>query len=435
MELPKNCPLICLLGASFATNNLGVSALATGAINGLKRAMPSARITMLDYARKPSCISVLHDNLLLPIEVINTRFSWKIFLRNNILLLIILALCARMGKFAGFYCGVLEWNSAFKEIRSVDLFVALSGGDSFTDLYGLGRLWYVSLPQFLVILLQKPLVQLPQTYGPFTGLVSKAVARGILSNSTLIYSRDAMGICIVNRHGGSLQSTRFCYDVAFGMEPRPPKERELEAFRGLLSRHELVGLNISGLLWMGGYDRQNMFGLRIDYKRLISEIIELLVGSLNSHVVLLPHVVGGSENAESDEIPCSEILAQTNAKYKDRIHVLLGPCDHQEIKYLIGNCGFFIGSRMHACIAAISQGVPAISLAYSAKFAGVMESVSAQDLVWNLYESSIESVLDGIALAFERRSIIKNRLLEKMPEVKAKLEESFLEVARNIRNV
>jgi polysaccharide pyruvyl transferase WcaK-like protein len=39
-------------------------------------------------------------------------------------------------------------------------------------------------------------------------------------------------------------------------------------------------------------------------------------------------------------------------------------------------CGFFIGSRMHACLAAISQCVPTVSIAYSSKFITVMKTFS-----------------------------------------------------------
>ena len=45
------------------------------------------------------------------------------------------------------------------------------------------------------------------------------------------------------------------------------------------------------------------------------------------------------------------------------------------MKYLIGQCDFFVGSRMHSCIAAVSQCVPAVSIAYSDKFIGVMATL------------------------------------------------------------
>jgi len=39
------------------------------------------------------------------------------------------------------------------------------------------------------------------------------------------------------------------------------------------------------------------------------------------------------------------------------------PYGPSETKFLIGHCDFFVGARMHACIAAVSQYVPAVTLA------------------------------------------------------------------------
>ena len=36
---------------------------------------------------------------------------------------------------------------------------------------------------------------------------------------------------------------------------------------------------------------------------------------------------------------------------------------------------------MHACIAALSQTVPAVAIAYSRKFLGVMETIGVEDIV------------------------------------------------------
>ena len=56
-----------------------------------------------------------------------------------------------------------------KIISEVDIAVAVSGGDSFSDIYGLSRFFYVALPQLLITIMGKKLVFLPQTIGPLKG--------------------------------------------------------------------------------------------------------------------------------------------------------------------------------------------------------------------------------------------------------------------------
>jgi len=46
-----------------------------------------------------------------------------------------------------------------------------------------------------------------------------------------------------------------------------------------------------------------------------------------------------------------------------------------EAKSFISSMDFFVGARMHACIAAFSSGVPVIPMAYSRKFNGLFDSL------------------------------------------------------------
>jgi len=80
---------------------------------------------------------------------------------------------------------------------------------------------------------------------------------------------------------------------------------------------------------------------------------------------------------------------------------------------------------MHACIAALSQGIPTVGVAYSQKFTGVFESVLAGDCVVDA-----GSVDPGIACAriieqFEHREQLKIRLGKRAILLQAKVAESM----------
>jgi polysaccharide pyruvyl transferase WcaK-like protein len=97
---------------------------------------------------------------------------------------------------------------------------------------------------------------------------------------------------------------------------------------------------------------------------------------------------------------------------------LPGRFDHHEIKYLIGQCDFFLGSRMHACIGALSQCVPAVGLAYSGKFAGVLESVGGGSRVVDLRSLGEGEVVNAVREAFGQREVLRRQLEEKMPSIR-----------------
>ena len=79
--------------------------------------------------------------------------------------MIALALIAKLVPFPKVRKGLLRKNPYWFQLTKFDVFAAISGGDSFSDIYGIRRFLYVSLPQVLVLLMGKPLVLLPQTLG------------------------------------------------------------------------------------------------------------------------------------------------------------------------------------------------------------------------------------------------------------------------------
>lgn len=405
---------VLLLGAAFDTGNMGVGALAAGSIRVLHARYPAASIALLDYARQARAHEVEAGDTKITVDTVNIRYSWKLFLPNNILLLLVLACLACV---PGLRRLVIGCNRTLREIDRAHAAFAISGGDSFSDIYGTARFFYVALPQLLVILLGKRLVLLPQTIGPFTRRLPTRVAAYIMARAERVYSRDSAGVEVarelVARPDGRI---RFCHDVAFVLEPRRPQSVQMSgaAWEQLAGR-EIVGINVSGLLMMGGYDGRNMFALKVSYRELIDRLVRTFCGEHGAAVLLVPHVF--SNDREGDQAACREVFERHAVEFADRIACILSVHDQHEIKHLIGRCGFFLGARMHACIAALSQAVPAIGIAYSRKFAGVLGSIGAGDLVVDPRDSDLEEILGRIEACFAERRTIAARLRETIPTV------------------
>jgi colanic acid/amylovoran biosynthesis protein len=422
---------ILLLGATFNTNNMGVGALAAGALTVLITKYPDADIFFLDYGKesKTSNIDIADKNISVPL--INLRFSWKIFLPNNIVYLLFIALCIKcvslnLGK------KIIENNHWLKMISDADIAVAVSGGDSFSDIYGLNRFFYVTLPQLLIIIMGSKLILLPQTIGPFKGRLSKKIAKFIMHHAEIIYSRDIDGTYeakSVLKLTDNNSKVRFCHDMGFVVEPHRPKAIDLiDDNENILvsTNRPLIGFNVSGLLLLGGYNKNNMFNLKVNYQTLIESIIKNLIEVHQANVLLVPHVFGSQE--ESDSFAAREIYESLKDKYRDRLFCVRGLYDQNKIKYIIGGCDFFIGSRMHACIGALSQSIPAIGVSYSEKFIGVFESIGVGYLIADPRQLTIEETLKIIDEAFAGRKEIKNHLQVTIPVIKEKILTLFDEI-------
>ena len=93
-------------------------------------------------------------------------------------------------------------------------------------------------------------------------------------------------------------------------------------------------------------------------------------------------------------------------------HFFLTPIDAKDY---ISGLDFFMGSRMHATIAAFSSGVPVVPIAYSRKFNGLFKDTLEYEYMVDLKNSSNEEAFTMIKSSFEKRmnlkDIIQARLL------------------------
>ena len=428
---------ICLLGATFSTSNMGVGALTAGTIKAILHQFPDPDISLLDYGKESVTYAFGAGNRSISIRLVNLRFSKKFYLKNNIALLLFFSFLLKLIPFKQMRNKFISKNFYLNHISEANIVGSIAGGDSFSDIYGLGRFFYVSLPQLLVLMAGKGLVLLPQTIGPFRGLIARAVARYIIKRAGLIYLRDYAGKEELENLLGEVAAhdkARFCYDVGFAVAPVQPEKMDLNGWgRKEQGKDALVGLNVSGLLFRGGYTQNNQFGLKTDYRLLVNKLIGYLVEKKGARVLMVPHVFGEGEKSESDQEVCGRIYAELKPKYKDSLYFARGRYDQSEIKYIIGLCDFFIGSRMHACIGALSQNIPTVSIAYSKKFIGVMETIGVGKYVADLRTMSKEEIFRIIDKAWVERAEIREHLEQKMPEVKARVLSLFEEIARSYR--
>jgi len=393
---------IALLGVTRNTDNYGVRVLLSSAIELLSITHPGREIILVDYGREAEEWTETTGGNEYKIRLINLRFSWRLHLPNNVFRLVAVAALSRAIPAEKWRLRFLGRNPWLAEILATGAHYSISGGDSFSDIYGLMRFLYVALPQILVLLVGRPLVLLPQTYGPFRGAVTRVLAAWILRRAQAIFSRDTAGIESVRTlTGADGPKVQLSPDLGFFMKPEPLATPIIDQVEDLRKQGPVVGLNVSSLLYMGGYTGDNMFQLRESFPELISALADYIVQELHAQVILVPHVCGGSQEDETSL--CERLETELGERHGECIHYLRYSLNHRHTKSLIGQCDFFIGARMHACIAAVSMGVPCVCLAYSQKFAGVMQPFGAGATVADLRKLTIPEVLAAAGSNFRER--------------------------------
>jgi colanic acid/amylovoran biosynthesis protein len=416
---------ICLLGASFDTGNLGVSALAESSIKIILNRWPDAQIVLLgtSSANGEHCLKISGRDVR--VDIVRMRFCKNVLLRSHFFVLFLNALLLKLLPFKMFRNLLSAINPYVGILVETDIAFDITGGDSFSDIYGLRRfLIYGFLQKWLVMLFNKELILLPQTYGPFKRSITRMMAKNVLKRADMVYARDKESFEYVQTLFGRDNvngKLRFVPDIAFVLDPHEPETIDVGALDSMRRENSVVvGLNISGLLFNGGYTRENMFGLKTNYQELIYSIVDFLMADERILVLLVPHVLTPSRIVEDDPNACRQLYKKFSGKYPGRIFLTQGSYNHNGIKHIIGLCDFFIGSRMHSCIAALSQSIPAVGIAYSKKFHGVFESIGLGDCVADVYKDSRkEELLTIVKAAFEKRDKTKAHLEMVIPKIQA----------------
>lgn len=409
---------IGLLGASFDTGNLGVSALAWSSIKIILNRWPHAEIILLGIGRQMGQSKLQMEGKEIIIKTAPIRFCKNIFTKNHIIGLFLSVLLARFG---------LNHSNSNKAktkdfVLSADLFMDITGGDSFSDIYGIKRFIMGFFSKKLCQLTGKPFIMLPQTYGPFKKKITKWLASNILKKSTKIFSRDQQSVDEIKKLIVEKVGVDVVPDVAFIMDPiRQESEQTKQLEKLKADGYKLIGLNISGLLYNGGYTGKNEFGLKCDYKQLLYEIISYYVEQNDTYVVLVPHVIPSDFEVENDFLASQKLWQSLPSKEQKKVIVLDGNYNQNQVKYLIGLCEYFLGARMHSTIAALSQCVPAIGMAYSKKFYGVFKTAGVADCVVDMRKMNEEKILCKIKKLYKEKSIIKLQLETTISDNKSKV--------------
>jgi polysaccharide pyruvyl transferase WcaK-like protein len=412
-------PKICLLGADYLNSNLGIRALTTGAITAIHAQYPRAEIKIIEYGRNAEEFTFELHGQSVTVPMLNMRFSKRIWGRNHIARLIAAASLLKVIPHR-LRNKIIRRDPLLNELNQADYVLALSGGDSFSDIYGLKRLVYMSLPQVLALLLGKSVIQLPQTIGPFKSWAARRLAGWILSRSTRVYSRDEAALPMIQAMmtKGEADRVRFCPDLGFVVPATKPPSIDAQ-MEDAFSMRPVVGFNVSGLLYMGGYTGNNMFGLASDYKSLVGMLIRYFVEVKGATVMLVPHVA--TYEGEGDALVCDRLYQELQHKFPGRIFSMAPRFDERQIKYFVGKCDFFIGARMHSCIAALSQCVPTAAMAYSGKFAGVLESAGMRDAIADLRTLSAEQAIEHLSSLYDMRASLRSRLKIQIPSIQAQV--------------
>ena len=305
-HLPRRSVTIGLMGHSVSSDNLGVGALT------------AAHVAMLQQ---------ICDQI--GVQVNFRIFGWpgdpEPYIRADNIENVKLRTRAYLALRRGLYSA----------IRRCDVICDITGGDSFTDMYGVPRFSRGALGKAIVLIAGRPLLLSPQTIGPFQRGWTRFAAIRLMRRARAVVSRDMLTTEFLGQLGLGAKVVDAT-DVAFRL---PYETLTVERKKPVR-----VGINISGLLFNGGYTRNNMFDLAVDYPKLARDLVEHFAARPECEVHLISHVISDTFEVEDDYRVAQRLAKETPG-------VVVAPRFKNSFGGQVLHCrhGFLLW-RTHACL-------------------------------------------------------------------------------------
>jgi len=207
----------------------------------------------------------------------------------------------------------------------------------------------------------------------------------------------------------------FCLDTA------PEKRiKEIMALEGIKRNNKpLVGISLSKL----------MENLDTNYVPSMAKLIDFIIENLDVEVLFIPHVAHAKSLGADSRDTQNKVFEKV--RNKSSVMVINGDYYPQELKGLISTCDLFIGSYMHACIAALSSCVPSLVLGWAHKFKGIMSLVGMDEFVFDYRTATLEQLEAVVIKLWQQKDALRKMLEEKSAQAR----KSALEAAIIVKQV
>lgn len=290
-----------------------------------------------------------------------------------------------------------------------------SGGDIFTSDYGNLRK-HLAYP---LVADKKKLYLCSHSIGPFKGSDESYFLRAV-DGVGAITARERETYDYLKSIDVQAD-VHFAADVAFTLPSLDTQaaRRLLSQRYGLVDTSGLVALSVSqGIIKYSGLDHNAYYST---FARLCDALIDA-----GKKVILIPHVMEKNPD-NNDVIACDEVLKRM--VHGTGVVVVSGEPSAVDFKGIIGCCECLIGTRTHATIGAMSQGIPTVSIAYSRKAYGIMKDVYGEELGGRLTidakDISADVLLDAYRLALASRIDV-----DRLAAIKERAETNFVIAAK-----
>lgn len=277
--------------------------------------------------------------------------------------------------------------------RKADFVIAV-GGDNYTTLgASMKNQIHLNMLKNAIHMGKKTIIS-AASIGPFRKTEEKWIAK-ILNKVDLITVRETITLDYL-KSLGVVDNVKLVADPAYLIKA---ERIDVKQYWNSYSKRITIGINIAG--------KNISSEKKIDFKTYINifvNFIEKAIDRYKANILLIPHVTI-DEFSQSDLESSVKVYEQL--KGNKRIAILKEYLNVSQTKYIISQCDFYIGSRMHSTISSLSSLVPTLAIAYSIKYKGIFRNHFGHDeFVIDIDELNEELLFNKMDLLLSKRDEI-----------------------------
>jgi len=260
---------------------------------------------------------------------------------------------------------------------------------------------------YINTLFNKPVYIMGTSIEPIQNKMIKKYTEKVLKKVDFIFAREE----ITNNYLKSIiEDDKHCLipDMAFMLDDR---KNNYDFVKELRKKSDCI-FGITVRKW-NFPNIDNSVKAMTNYKTAIKEMMDYYIDKYNAYFVFIPQVTVDTGN---DTLIAKEIKAMMNNK--DHFVIKEDDWSPYEIKSVIGNFDFFIGTRMHSNIFATSMLIPTTAIAYEKKTNGIMKTLELDDYVIEIDSITSKDLIFTIDKMINNKETIKMHLSHKISQIR-----------------
>ncbi|MGC8861294.1 MAG: polysaccharide pyruvyl transferase family protein [Armatimonadota bacterium] len=266
-------------------------------------------------------------------------------------------------------------------------------------------MWYQLFYIKLAHRLRKPVLVLPNSFGPFLGLGVKRQVKKALGSCAFVCARESVSAKALSELLG--REVPMFPDLGYFLRAADD-EIGLEICR----RHRVpvghkrcVGFTVRPYRFPGSRDAARL------YDRYLEALAALVkhVESLGFHPVFVTQVRGPSAH-ENDSLAICDLTKRLNGIEYSWVDYQ-GTC--RELKAVYGRMDYLVGTRFHSVVFAQGLGIPSMAIAYGGNKAnGIMGDMGLADYVVPIDKVTEEQLCNMFDSLIEKSDEIRRKLAD-----------------------